>query len=72
MESIKEKTADEMFEELGYEKIDLNDEKYHYYNDKKDKELTFMNNNCYSQKRLTKDEEKAMIKKLDELRLVRR
>ena len=70
MEDIKEKSADEMFEELGYERTERNDKgeyKIDYYNKKKDKEFTFMYKNCYSIKRPTKDEQSAINKKIEEL-----
>ncbi len=59
--------ADEMFEELGYEIIDLHDGRIHYSHKKKDKEFTFMCNNCYSVKRPTKQEQIAINLKCQEL-----
>lgn len=61
------KTADEMFEKLGYEKWIDNRNIIHFIHKKKDKDFTFMNGNCYSVKRPTKLEQQAINKKVEEL-----
>lgn len=60
--------ADKMFEEIGYKKWVDKDGHIHYIHNKKDKEFTFMLNDCYSTKRPTKEEQKAINKKVEELR----
>ena len=59
--------ADKMFEELGYEKWIDSDGRIHYIHTKKEKDFTFMNNNCYSIKRPTKAEQEAINQKCKEL-----
>lgn len=64
---MSNKTADEMFEELGYEKWIDSRGITHFIHKKKDKDFTFMNRNCYSIKRPTKKEQIAINKKVEEL-----
>lgn len=59
--------ADEMFEKLGYEKWIDNANRIHYIHKKKEKDFTFMDNNCYSIKRPTKAEQEAINEKVKEL-----
>lgn len=59
--------ADKLFEELGYEKWIDSRGIIHFIHNKKDKDFTFMDNNCYSIKRPTKDEQKAIDLKCKEL-----
>lgn len=61
------KTADEMFEELGYKKWIDGRNIIHFIHKKKEKDFTFMKGNCYSIKRPTKEEQIAINKKCEEL-----
>ena len=64
---MSNKTADEMFEKLGYEKWIDSRGITHFIHKKKDKDFTFMKGNCYSIKRPTKEEQIAINKKVKEL-----
>lgn len=64
---MNNKTADEMFEKLGYEKWIDSRGITHFIHKKKDKDFTFMEGNCYSIKRPTKNEQIAINKKCEEL-----
>ena len=87
MESIKEKTADEMFEELGYKKIEENDNSILYLSEKtlcrtrkirfwKDIKVIFNDlledDKVISSVQIGMKELQAINKKCKELRLVRR
>ena len=64
---MSNKTADEMFEELGYKKWIDSRGITHFIHKKKDKDFTFMERNCYSIKRPTKEEQIAINKKVKEV-----
>lgn len=59
--------ADDIFEGLGYEKWIDSRGITHFIHKKKDKDFTFMEGNCYSIKRATKEEQIAINKKCQEL-----
>ena len=64
---MSNKTADEMFEELGYEKWIDSRNVTHFIHKKKEKDFTFMDGTCYSIKRPTQKEQIAINMKCKEL-----
>lgn len=52
---------------INYELIPLNDGKLHFYNNKKEKEITIDTQNIWSIKRLTKEEKDVFFDIFEEL-----
>lgn len=65
IDRILELYADKI-KEIDYELISLKDGKLHFYNNKKEKEITIDSNNVYSIKRLTKEEQNVFFNIFEE------
>lgn len=66
IDEILELYADKI-KKINYELVDLKDGKLHFYNDKKQKEITIDTQNIYSIRRLTKEEKNVFFDIFEEL-----
>lgn len=66
IDKILELYADKI-KKINYELIPFKDGKLHFYNSKKEKEITIDNKNVYSIRRLTKEEQNVFFDIFEEL-----